>query len=236
MMPKMTLLEMTQNILSAMDSDDVNSIDDTVESLQVATVIRETFDDIISSRDWPFLRDKFQLEGLADVDNPTKMKLPDSVNKVFWIKYNGNDVCYVDPKTFTDLLDGRTEQTGVIDANGYIINNDPTYWTTFDDVYITFDGFDQDVESTLTSANTNCYGVVIPAWTHEDSFTPAIPDKVFPTLLADAKASCFANIKQQANPREERRAQRGKNVLRNEAWKANDAEGKYNGKVNYGRR
>jgi hypothetical protein len=37
---KMTLLEMTQNILSAMNSDEVNSITDTVESLQVAEEIQ----------------------------------------------------------------------------------------------------------------------------------------------------------------------------------------------------
>jgi hypothetical protein len=58
---------------------------------------------------------------------------------------------------------------------------------------------------------------------------------MFPVLLADAKATCFVNIKQQANAREERRAQRGRMIMRNEAWKTNDAEGKYNRKVSYGR-
>ena len=37
---KRTLLEMTQDILSAIDADEVNSIDDTVEATQVATIIK----------------------------------------------------------------------------------------------------------------------------------------------------------------------------------------------------
>ena len=48
-MAKMTLLEMTQNILSAMDSDAVNSIGDTVESLQVADVIVETYYELFAN-------------------------------------------------------------------------------------------------------------------------------------------------------------------------------------------
>ena len=40
---KMTLLDITQSILSAMDSDYANSIGDTVEAEQVATIVKETY-------------------------------------------------------------------------------------------------------------------------------------------------------------------------------------------------
>ena len=43
-MPKMSLLEMTQDILSDMDSDEVNSINDSVESLQVLGIIKNTYE------------------------------------------------------------------------------------------------------------------------------------------------------------------------------------------------
>ena len=45
---KYTLLEMTQDILSNMSSDEVNSISDTTESLQVATIIKQKYFDLIS--------------------------------------------------------------------------------------------------------------------------------------------------------------------------------------------
>lgn len=38
-----TLLEMVQDILSEMDSDEVNSINDTVEAEQVATIIKNCY-------------------------------------------------------------------------------------------------------------------------------------------------------------------------------------------------
>ena len=42
-MAKLTLLDMTQNILSALDSDPVDSIDETVEAVQVAELIKEAY-------------------------------------------------------------------------------------------------------------------------------------------------------------------------------------------------
>jgi hypothetical protein len=235
-MATMTLLEIVQNILSAIDSDSVNSIDDTVESDQVATIVKETYFDIITQRDWPFLRTKFSLTGLGDTDNPTKMRIPTNYNKLLWVRYNKKEVSYMDPKEFQEMLDARELLASVVDADGFILNRDPVYFTSFDDDYLTFDGYDSTTESTLTGANTTAYGVLAPAWTHEDSFTPFIPDKMFPVLLADAKATCFLNLKQQANAREERRAQRGRVRMQNEAWKTNDAEGKWNTIVNYGRK
>ncbi len=43
-MAKLTLLDMTQNILSALDSDPVDSIDETVEAVQVAELVKEAYD------------------------------------------------------------------------------------------------------------------------------------------------------------------------------------------------
>src|SRR5258706_9554655 len=97
-MATMTLLDMTQNILDAMDSDSINSIGDTVESSQVANVIKETYFYIVAQRDWPFLKTHTTLVGLADVSNPTHMEFPENCDKVFWIKYNKKDVTYMEPK------------------------------------------------------------------------------------------------------------------------------------------
>lgn len=233
---KMSLLEMTQSILSAMDSDPVDDISETVESLQVAELIREAYFDLMSLRDWGHLRSEFELVGLGDVLNPTRMQIPELVNKVFWIKYNKKDTCFMEPKLFRDMLDRRTVEPNVVDANGFGLDRDPAYWTSFDDDYIVFDSRDQTVDNTLQQVKSLAYGVESPVWTHTNTAVPKIPEKYFPTLLAEAKAQAFINLKQQANNREEMKARRGRVTMQNEHWRNDRAEPKFNTKVNYGRR
>jgi hypothetical protein len=235
-MAKYTLLELTQSILNAMDSDNVNSIDDTVESIQVAELVKESFFDLISQRDWPFMFDLDSLIALSDLNNPTKMQMKDTWNKIKWIRYNKQEVEYLSPSDFTELLDNRTAQANVVDANGIVLTRDPTYWTTYDDEYVVFDAYNASVESTLQQQKTKVYASIQPTWTHSDTFVPDIPEKMFQILLSDSKAQAFVNLKQQSNAREERKAQRAKVIMRNEAWRNEYGETKYNKRVNYGRK
>src|SRR4030066_2361472 len=85
---KMTLLELVQDILSDLDSDEVNSINDSVEALQVAQILKSTYFNIIDGRDWPHLYQPFQLTASGTTDRPTHMRLPDNIIDVSWIKYN----------------------------------------------------------------------------------------------------------------------------------------------------
>lgn len=232
-----TLLQIVQDILNDMDSDSVNSITDSEEALQVAQIVRTSYEKLITSRDdWPFLRTLTTLTGLGDTSNPTKMRMPTSMSKVYWVKYNKNDVAYLSPKDFKDLLDNRTEQSGVVNSSGYIINADPSYWTTYDDDYIYFDGYDSDTDSTLQQSKSVVYGIVLPSWTVDDSFVPTLPEKMFPTLIADAKGTAFLDLKQQANAKEESFAGRSLARFQNAAYRADKAEPTYNQNVNYGRK
>ena len=87
-MPKLTLLDMTQDILSDMDSDEVNSISDTPDSLQVAGIIKSSFYDMIDSKDsWPHLRTLMALDSATSA-KPTHMKLPVDVKALEYVKYN----------------------------------------------------------------------------------------------------------------------------------------------------
>ena len=232
---KLSLLDMTQNILSALDSDEVSSIDETVEAVQVAELVKESYFDLMAQRDWPFLRQLYALEGLGDLNNPTKMRMPENSNKVFWIKYNKSDVEWKSPEEFTYIIDNRVALANVVDSNGFIINRDPLYWTSYDDKFVVFDAVDKSVENTLVGSKTKVYGTVAPTWQHVDTFVPNLPDKFFPTLLAEAKSQAFANLKQQINAREESKAKKGKVTMRNESWRNENGEAKYNRKVNYGR-
>ena len=234
-MAKLTLLQMTQDILNDMDSDPVNSIDDTDESIQVAQIVKTTYFNITSQRDWPFLRTLSALTGLGDTNNPTKMQIPTTSNKIHWIKYNKKDVTYLEPKVFLDKIQDRDVDDADVDANGYRTDQDPTYWTTYDDEYVIFDSFDSAVDTTLQSSKSSAYVTLIPSWTVEDAFVPTLPEKMFPTLLAAAKATSFSTLKQVANPSAEAFATRGIVRAQNEAWKTKQAESKSN-RINYGRK
>lgn len=233
---KMTLLELTQSVLSAMDSDEISSIDDTAESMQVATVVKECYFDIIGSRDWPFMKTLTTLTGLGDTSNPTKMQMPDGMHKAIWIRYNKKAVTYMTPSAFKEMIDERDTDSDTVDANGYRTDQDPTYWTTYDDTYIIFDSYDSDTDSTLQTSKSSVFGVVVPTWTHEDDFTPTLPDKMFPMLLAEAKSTAFFNQKQMRNEREEMKARKGQTRFQREAWRAEDGENDPTSNVNYGRR
>lgn len=87
---KLTLLDMTQSILSSLDSDEVNSISDTTESLQVANIIKNTYFNIASRTHLPENTGLFQLDASTDDTIPVIMYKPSNVDKLIWIKYFDN--------------------------------------------------------------------------------------------------------------------------------------------------
>ena len=71
-MPKMNLITMVQNILSATNDDKVNSISDTSEAEQVASIIQSCYFDLIDDvKNWPHLKTLFQPEASGDSSKPT---------------------------------------------------------------------------------------------------------------------------------------------------------------------
>lgn len=89
---KYTLLEMTQNILSRMSSDEVNSISDTSESLQVANILQNKYFDIINRVNLPEHNQLVQLDPSLDATQPVLMYIPAGVADVKWLKYFNSNV------------------------------------------------------------------------------------------------------------------------------------------------
>ena len=239
-MPSMTLLDITQDILSDLDSDVVDSISDTVESSQVAQIIKTTYFNIIDGKDWPQLKEFIQLEA-ATTAKPTHMKLPDDVIDVEWIKYNTKkaagtydvyvDIIYKTPKEFIDVLALRksdeTKVTVVSDDSGVtlnILNNTaPTIYTSFDDTYIVMDAYDSAIDTTnLLQSKSQAFGKVEPTWTVSDTFVPDLPQQAFSYLLAEAKTACFLVLKQSENTVSATQAIVQKNRMTQEAFRVNN--------------
>lgn len=86
-MATMTLLEMTQNVLSSLDSDTVNSISDTSESMSIATIIRNKYFDIVARGLVSENCQLFQLTPSLDATMPTLMYVPAGVATMQWMKY-----------------------------------------------------------------------------------------------------------------------------------------------------
>lgn len=221
-MAKKTLLDMTQNILSAMDSDEVNSIGDTVESLQVAEVIRETYEYITVGIDIPGRSGIIMLNASTDPAAPNSMTVPSNVERLEWVRYDGNTIEYKSPLAFVNYLAGRGTGDEVTTVDNLAIYNDrdPLFYTSFDDDTLIFDAFDSTEGSTLMQSKTLCWGQRSLSFEMSDEFIPLLPLDMFPRLLAEAKAACFVNFKQVSNSTEERRARNQKVVNMNSRFKA----------------
>lgn len=237
-MAKMTLLEMVQDILSDMSSDNVNSIDDTEESTQVAQIIKTVFAEIISKDKWPHLRQMYQLTASGTSSRPTHMSIADDVQYIEWIKYNKKlltadadkyeDVEYIEPDDFINKLNSRvstnsnvTAITDDVSGISFLVVTDahPTYWTSFDDENMVFDSYYSTLDTTLQGSKTQAYAYKEPAWSHVDTAIPDLPSKVFPYFLSECKSISFEDVKQAPSRKKETRTLQQKRALSKEKWR-----------------
>lgn len=250
---KRTLLDLTQSILSALDSDEVNSISDTTESLQVAEVIRTTYFNIVARTNLPEHKQIFQLEASLDSNLPVLMYRPTTVNRIDWIKYQDEDqddqykyVTMIPIEQFMDMttnldLDQTNVDTMTLTLGGedftfkFQKDRQPTYCTVIKDSYIIFDAFNEDYDNTLQKSKTMCFGEILPVFTLEDDFIPDMDDQQFPLLLNEAKSLAFLELKQMEHPKAEREARRQWNNLQR-MKSMTDVPSAFDSFANFGRR
>ena len=248
-MPKLTVLTMTQKILSSMDSDDVNSISDTEEALQVVDIIEDTYNHLIIELDPPSIRTTCQLTNLGDVTQPTTLTIPDTVTDIDKIKYevtntgdlnrSFRDLEYCTPQDFIDKLlfrsSGNVEVEELTSPSGtpLLVFNDrfPRFWTSFDDENIVADSYDKTESTTLLGSKTTVLCTTLPTFTKSDTFIPDFPEKAFPLLLAESKRACHIYLKQQDSAVDAKRSLQGNSTYKSNKGRAHDTKRK----VNFGR-
>lgn len=236
-MAKMSLLELVQDILSDMDSDDVNSIDDTVESAQVAQIVKATYQAMMSSRNWPHQKRLLTLVPSGDDTLPTHVTMQEEIKEMVGVKYNCaklgetrryyQPIYWVEPDDFLRISNGRNSD----DANVDIIVSDgiellirtdqpPRYYTSFNDNVLIFDAYDKAVDDTIQASKIQAQAYVMPDWVHADDAIPDLPAEAFTALLEEAKSRAFVKLKQQTDPTAATEARRQQAWLSRKAWRA----------------
>lgn len=224
-----SLLDLTQTVLSSMDSDEVNSITDTVESMQVVEIIKTVYDDIVSRSDLNIHKTLFNLDASGDNDLPVIMLKPSAIDRIIWVKYNcipdgatipeWNEMQYVDAEEF--LRRSHSLNTDEANVDSLVYSTDtfsmpiyfktdeaPSCYTSFEDTKLVFNAFDSEVDTTLQSAKTMCYGTKITEFLREDSFVPDLQPQQFSLLLNEAKSLAWAELKQATHNKAEQAARR----------------------------
>lgn len=225
-----TLLELVQDIMSSMDSDEVDSIVNTTESQQVVAIIKTVYDDILSRGDLAVFKTLFNLDSSADAAKPVLMTKPQIIDNIYWVKYNRVLVNDTDP-VWTELKfmpideflfmmqqlnpsESWVDTFSMTTSDGFNLTfnyrNDigPTYYTSFDDQTLIFDGIDKAVDGILQTSKTIAYGSRTTAFLETDSFVPALQPHQFALLLNEAKSLAWSELKQTAHPKAEQAARR----------------------------
>lgn len=224
-----TLIEMVQRLLESMDSDEVNDIADTPESMAVANIIKSEYFKLIGELEPKETENLFQLDASTDNLLPTVMYLPAGVANIQRLKYNigespsdsnFRDLTYLPIMEFVEYMNALDEtQTYVgnqrlkLGATWFNLKfrNDvsPFYWTCPDDLTIIMDSFDSTKEETLTSVRTLGYGALVPEFHLLNTFIPKLAPKHFQLLLDKSKVVAFVELKQTDNVVAEKDARRG---------------------------
>jgi hypothetical protein len=247
---RMTLLELVNAVLTSTDSDAVNSINDTVEAGQVVDIIHDVFLGMQSNRNWATNKKLIQLDNVLDVDRPNYIKVPENVKEMEFFKYDVSTtespalryqtIKFVEPDKFLMMISGRNPNLEsvktVTDFGGsklLIINNrPPSYWTTFDDVYIVTDSYDSAVDDTLKGDKTQVLAYMAAKWVALDEAIPDIPVNAFSALLEEAKSTAHIVLKQTLNQKAETNSLKQQRWLSRHSWKLNGGPKT----PNYGRR
>ena len=209
---KSTLLQVVQSILSDMDSENVNSLSDTVEAQQIASVVEDTYFNIIAARDIPEHNKLIALVSLSDNARPTHFTYPARTKELIRLDYNigtassqdYREIVYVSPLEFIDRMSETDLKVTTVDQSMelFVANDtDPSYYTSFNDNHIIMNSYDVSVEAHLAANKTRAFCSIYPTFSQTDSFAIDLDQTLMPLLLAEAKSTCMSLFKGGSDPK-----------------------------------
>lgn len=237
---KYSLLDIVVDILNDMDSDPVNSIDDTDEATQVAQIVKTTYQAMMSNRNWPHTARVLKITPYSDSELPTHTRIEDNVKELISVYYdaqklndtrlNYRQVRYLDPDDFLR----HTNQRNSSDVNSVVVadpsgiklilstNKAPDFYTSFDDTSIVFDSYDSEVDSTIQADKTQIRAYIIPTFVMQNDFIPDLPDEGFSQLIEEAKSKAMFKLKQMQDIKAEQEASRQSRWNSRKSWRVHE--------------
>lgn len=159
---KLTNLQYVQNILSSLGSDEVNSVSDTTESLQVLEILKTTYYNVIARSALPEHSQLIQLNPSLDPTIPVLMYIPDGVRKIEWLKYFNNN-----------NLPNASNNTNIHDLNLDIVSTGGTPGAAPGYTYVTILPIQQFIDMT-NSLNPNLTNVQSFTFTDSKNSMPGV--------------------------------------------------------------
>ena len=221
---------MLQELGAGLGSDEIDSLDETIEASDIMTILEQTYQEVLNRKTWEFMKGHIrQLD--ADATYANVLAIPSDVIKIEKITYRDTtgkfvDVQYLSAEEFMMIVQSRNTVnaniTAINNADGVAINvrtdATPAYWTSFDEVTVTFDSFDSSVAAENLATDSVIISDVMPV---TDFTNPAgvlnIPERMETLVFNEALSTCNYRIRQTADPRTDRIARRqGISLRRNE--------------------
>lgn len=230
-MKRYTMLELVQEVARAIGADEITTIDESVESVDITNVAVVALENMSTRREWEWRQHKVRQMTAAGAGKKTTLTLPADVDTVEQVKYRTDiagsnkaeytTLSFLPVPEFLELVGSRdlsatnveTLPQGTDLAPIYVYNDRaPKYFTQFDEGAIVCDAYDIAVDPTGLSAGRSMVVATVNIDTSTARTTPGwiapIPTRFFPLWLALATASAALKLRQMQDVDAEREARR----------------------------
>lgn len=248
---KYTLLEMVQRVAGEIKSDEITTLDETIEAVDIRYEVQNTFDDLMTTWDWEFLKHHPRKLDALSPASPAILAIPADVRHIEKLMYEVSyevggkstfkELTYLSPADFHELVLKRQIESNVVECDvgdgvKARIYNDraPSYFTSYDELKVVFDAYDAVVDAAgIDPAKTVVVATIIISSSSTASWTAPVPDFIHNLWFHESVARASAQIRGVENGRAERQARRAQvTALRqDEAAAPNNSDDG----VNYGR-
>lgn len=226
---KLTLLYCVQSYLRRTGGFYVDSIFETDESQDAAGIAEEVFYEMYQEyHNILSIQKERTLHGVSDPDKPNYLLIPSEIQKIDRSKiyYNISEdggvkyhlVEYLTPNEFLEKTYSRasgatnTEIVEGFDRTKMVVENNkfPSFCTSFDGQYLTFDSYNKEFDTTLHESKTKVVSTEMPSFLIDDDFIIPVPEHLSSTYLNMFNAECYSALRQEENPRLNSKARRAR--------------------------
>ncbi len=220
-MAKKTILQLVQQLGEGIGSDEIDTLDETIEASEIATILEQTVTEIISRKPWKFIQDRVrQLDARSGGSTQLNtLVIPTDVTRIKCLRYRDTnnttvttflDLTYMEPCDFIAFVQARNSAdaniTAIANSDGVLINvltdNTPTRWTSFDEENITFDAYDATLGTGNLISDSVIIADIVPVIDYTDpTATLKMPERMETLVFNEALVVCNYRLRQTADPR-----------------------------------